>query len=202
MREPPHDAIRAGPDGKLRPRIVLTGTGGAGKTTLGRRLSDLLGVDLFELDELPHESRPGHPLSSEELRAFLAPRLLRSEAWIVESQLSEIPPEALRRATTVLWLDLPRSVRVWRIIRRHGIVLILGKRSGHGITRRRVLGDIRHGWSAHDRIAVEYEHQLGQLDIPAEVVRLRGRGSVARWLRDLEHAVVSGSGVADTGTSM
>jgi hypothetical protein len=137
--------------------------------------------------------RRTEPLSSEELRTFLAPRLEQSDAWIVESQLSGVPPEALQRATTVIWLDLPRGLRVWRIIQRHGIVLILGTRSGHGITRRRVLGDIRHAWRFHARIVAAYERELGRLEIPAaEIVRLRDRAAVASWVRDFEHAVASG----------
>jgi adenylate kinase family enzyme len=166
----------------------VTGPTGAGKTTRARRLSKLLGLELLELDELPFIIHPTKPLSSDELRASLTPRLREADAWIVDSEMSEVPPEAWQRATTVIWLDMPRNVRVWGILRRHGVVLVLGMRSGHGITRRRVLGDLRYAWRFHTHVTADYERRLLQLDLPADVVRTRDREAVERLIIDFEQS--------------
>jgi adenylate kinase family enzyme len=102
-----------------RPRrfAVIASASGCGKTTVGRAISERLGLPFVELDALHHG--PGwSAATAEELQARVQP-VLDSEAWVVDGNYrGKLGDAVLQRADVVVWLDLP--IRVWlpRLLRR------------------------------------------------------------------------------------
>lgn len=100
-------------------RVVVIGCSGAGKTTLARRLSAALGVPHIELDAIYHQ--PGwRPLDNQRFQAELSARMDASpHGWVTcgnyNSQTGDIH---LAQADTLVWLDPPRRVVMWRVITR------------------------------------------------------------------------------------
>lgn len=89
-------------------RIAILGGGGAGKSTLARRLGEALGLPVIHLDRLAFG--PGWTwLGGQVLHERLAP-LVAGEAWIVEGTYPEASALTLPAADLVIWLDQP----VWR----------------------------------------------------------------------------------------
>ena len=104
--------------GRMR-RVVVIGCSGAGKTTLARRIAAALGVAHIELDAIYHQ--PGwRPLDDVRFREALRARMAASpRGWVTcgnyNTQTGDIH---LAEADTLVWLDPPRSVVMWRVITR------------------------------------------------------------------------------------
>jgi adenylate kinase family enzyme len=97
-------------------RVQVIGAGGAGKSTLARRLAGRLGVPVVHLDA--HYWRPGwvptpDPEWRERVRA-----LMSAPAWVMDGNYSRTMEERFAASDTVLLLDLPRHVCLARIVRR------------------------------------------------------------------------------------
>ena len=101
----------------MAPKIAVIGTSGSGKTTVARELARRLGVPYVELDALFHG--PGWSETPvEEFRRRLA-AATDGGAWVVDGNYdSRLGDLVLRRADTVVWLDLPLRVALSRVTRR------------------------------------------------------------------------------------
>ena len=96
-------------------RIAILGGGGAGKSTLARRLGASLGLPVIHLDRIVFG--PGWlRREPEEVQSRLAAML--GDAWIVEGTYAEASALTLPRADLVLWLDQPAWRRLWRAWRK------------------------------------------------------------------------------------
>lgn len=89
--------------GTIGCRIVILGSSGSGKTWLGRRLGDLLGIEVFHLD--PYFWQPGwrEPDPGEFERANRD--LVANDRWIVEGNYSTTRALRLEAADTIIYLD-------------------------------------------------------------------------------------------------
>ncbi len=97
-------------------RVVIIGCSGSGKSTLARRLGDITGLPVTHLDALfwqPGWVEPDKASFHDEVR-----RLARGDRWIIDGNYSLSLPERLDRADTVIFLDIPRRLSMWRISRR------------------------------------------------------------------------------------
>ena len=102
-------------------RIVVTGARGSGKSSFALELGRILDIRVFHLDSLFW--RPGWiPCSPEERRSVLAD-IVRKEKWIIEGHADYKCANGtyeirLATADTVVFLDLPQWLCLWRILKR------------------------------------------------------------------------------------
>ena len=97
-------------------RILVLGRTGSGKTTLARELARELGVPHIELDALyfgPQFSTA--PLSVLRERVSAA---VSADRWVTDGNKSAVRDLVWPRADTVIWLDYPLRVSLWRLGRR------------------------------------------------------------------------------------
>ncbi|MGN8051417.1 AAA family ATPase [Curtobacterium sp. 22159] len=106
-----------GADDPLDPlprRVLVAGTSGVGKTTTAARIGSVLGVDHTEIDSLLHgpdwEPRPSFVADVE--------RFTRAAGWVTEWQYGTVRMLLAERADTLVWIDLPTVVGLWRLLRR------------------------------------------------------------------------------------
>jgi hypothetical protein len=99
-------------------RVVILGRGGAGKSTVGRRLSELVGLPVIELDK--HFWQPGLAPLSREKWVEVQRKLASQSRWIMDGDLGpyDALPVRLSMADTVLLLDFPLWLCLWRALRR------------------------------------------------------------------------------------
>jgi adenylate kinase family enzyme len=97
-------------------RIAVVGNSGTGKTSLARHLAHRLQVPYTELDAIFHQ--PGWTeLDPTEFRRRVA-ALVAEPRWVIDGNYKHVRDLIWQRADTVVWLDLPRSLVIRRIIRR------------------------------------------------------------------------------------
>ncbi len=100
-------------------RIAVVGTPGSGKTTVARDLAKRLGLDHIELDGIFHQAG-WQPLDRGELRRRLLARMdAATTGWTVCGNYTTAAGDILQaRADTMVWLDLPRGLIMWRVTQR------------------------------------------------------------------------------------
>lgn len=97
-------------------RVVIVGTTGAGKSTLAERLAARLGGAFVDIDALnwgPDWTPAPVPILRERLSAALA-----GDCWAVAGNYSKVRDIAWGRADTLIWLDYPLPLTLWRLFRR------------------------------------------------------------------------------------
>ncbi len=98
-------------------RIAIVGPGGAGKSTLARRLGALTGLPLIHMDR--ERWRPGWDEMPLEQWYPHVDELVARERWIIDGPLSDVQDVVFVRADVVVFLDCPRFRCLWHVARRH-----------------------------------------------------------------------------------
>jgi adenylate kinase family enzyme len=98
-------------------RIAVLGASGNGKTTVARALAARLHVPHVELDALHHGPNWAEP-PVDEFRSRVA-AAVDSDGWVADGDYSsKLGDLVLQRAETVVWLDQPLPLILWRLWRR------------------------------------------------------------------------------------
>lgn len=97
-------------------RILIVGSSGSGKSTLGRQLADRLGLPLIHLDQYFWES--GWKMVDGAEWRERNRQLIAGDQWIMDGNYSSTLLMRSDRADTLIFLDLPRWLCLWRIFRR------------------------------------------------------------------------------------
>ena len=98
-------------------RILVLGASGNGKTTVACTLAARLGVPHVELDALHHGPNWSEPPADEFRRRVAA--ALDGDGWVADGDYSsKLGDLVLERADTVVWLDQPLPLILWRLWRR------------------------------------------------------------------------------------
>ncbi|HYY43079.1 MAG TPA: DNA topology modulation protein [Pyrinomonadaceae bacterium] len=97
-------------------KVLVIGSGGAGKSTFARRLGSLLDIEVLHLDMLYW--RPGWVETPKPVWRDLVAELTKREQWIMDGNYSGTFDVRVAACDTVIFLDMPRRVCLWRIIRR------------------------------------------------------------------------------------
>ncbi|WP_421996116.1 hypothetical protein [Reyranella sp.] len=97
-------------------RVVVIGTTGAGKSRLAERLAEQTGLRVIELDAL-YWGRGWQPVPLDLFR-YRVECETRDEGWIVVGNYGQVRDLVWSNADTLIWLDLPLSLVMWRLMRR------------------------------------------------------------------------------------
>jgi adenylate kinase family enzyme len=169
-------------------RVSVVGASGSGKSTLARRLAAQLGAPYVELDAIHHQAG-WRSLPREEFRARVG-EIVGADRWVVDGNYRAVLDLVWARADTVVWLDLPRTRSVARVVRRTlrravtREVLWNGNREPvRGLVRLDPEHNIiRWAWVKQPLLAQQYEQAMAapanahltfhRLRTPAEVRRL------------------------------
>jgi adenylate kinase family enzyme len=97
-------------------RVLVIGAGGAGKTALALRLGDLLDLPVIHLDSLYW--RPGWQPTPQDEWQETVERLTERATWVMDGNYGGTLDLRLTAADTVIFVDRPRHLCLWRILKR------------------------------------------------------------------------------------
>jgi shikimate kinase len=98
-------------------RIAIIGSSGAGKSTLAQELGSILHIDPIHLDR--YFWKPGWKEKLKEDRVEILQDLVREKQWIIEGTYFTTSETRLKEADTIIFLDMPRLLCLWRVIKRY-----------------------------------------------------------------------------------
>jgi adenylate kinase family enzyme len=173
-------------------RICVVGNSASGKTTLARAAAATLDLPYLELDSIYHgpEWTP-RPEFRQEVEAFVS-----GDRWVVDGNYTRAGTmeTVWPRADALVWLDPPRRLVMWRVVRRTAKRLLTREELWNG-NRERIRNLIATDpeenivlwtWTRHDEVRREYQVALSEgtwRDLA--VHRLRDRRDVREFLTSL-----------------
>ncbi|MEM1282183.1 MAG: AAA family ATPase [Chlamydiota bacterium] len=101
---------------KTPKKIIITGTSGSGKTTVGQLLSTKTGIACTDLDDLfwLPEWKPRDKTDFEKKILSLA----TGDEWIISGNYSDLSHITWPKADMIIWLDFPLPTLLWRTFKR------------------------------------------------------------------------------------
>lgn len=94
-------------------RIYILGTIGSGKSTLARKLSSVLKIKKYDLDDIFWKEDYDHKRDENE-RNGLFHKVCMKKKWIIEWVYSRWIEKGIQRSDLVIFLDLSLPVLLWR----------------------------------------------------------------------------------------
>lgn len=104
-------------------RILVIGSGGAGKSTFARRLGLRLNIEVLHLDKFYWHAGWVETPKDEWLKTVEA--LLKRDSWIMDGNYSGTLDIRFKACDALVFLDMPRTLCLWRVLKR----LILYRRA-------------------------------------------------------------------------
>lgn len=99
-------------------RIYILGTVGSGKSSLTKKISSVLGIKAYDLDNIYWKKGYGIKRGeAERTRRFT--RLCNRKKWIIEGVYSAWIETGIKKSDIVVLLDIPLHSLIWRITKRY-----------------------------------------------------------------------------------
>ena len=99
-------------------KIHICGIYGSGKSTLAKILSKQLGIKSYSLDDIKYIIKYSKIRPVNE-RIKKVKEICRRDNWITEGTWSDYALDAFRKSDMVIFIDTPKRVCVFRILKRH-----------------------------------------------------------------------------------
>jgi adenylate kinase family enzyme len=97
-------------------RVLIIGSSGSGKSTFALRLSQMTGLEVIHLDRLFWH--PNWVDTPDEEWQKKVEDILEGDSWIIDGNYRGTMEMRLKKCDTVIFLDLPRTTCVYRILKR------------------------------------------------------------------------------------
>ncbi|MBN2051890.1 hypothetical protein JW756_00120 [Candidatus Woesearchaeota archaeon] len=98
-------------------RIYIIGNSASGKTSLAKKLSRILKIKNYDLDDFYWQKKFTKKRSREEIEK-LVKKATHKKKWIIEGVYSSCVTCSLDKADLIVWLDYPAHIITWRLLKR------------------------------------------------------------------------------------
>jgi len=166
-------------------RVLVIGPGGSGKSTFARQLGQILGIEVKHLDRFYWRAGWTKPSNEEWLQTV--DELTSGDSWIVDGNFGGTLAQRVARCDTIIFLDMPRLVCLWRITKRR---ILYRNRSRpdmtEGCTEKLDFEFIDWVWNYSKRSRPKVVKLLNENSETKKVVWLRSNADVERFFVNLE----------------
>lgn len=172
-------------------KILIVGTSGSGKSTLARKICAKTGLKDLELDAF-HWKPDWKMAELEEFRTAVRKAMASSAGFVIHGNYGKIADLTWGSADTVIWLDYPRSLVMWRVLRRTIWRVVTKKRlwSGNVETFRKSFLEkdsvIAWAWNTYWRRKEQFSRMMQENPYRiARFVRLRTPVETRKFLEEI-----------------
>ncbi len=155
------------------------GCGGSGKTVVGRRLAELINAPLTHLDGVYYDA-DWNPLPQEKFAA-LQEELVARPRWVIDGNYASTLPIRLKRADTVVFLDIPPIICLLGILQRRWRYRG-GQHTSQGVFDRITWGFIRYILGYRRQMRPKVRALIAEHAGHARVVTLTSRRAARRFV--------------------
>ena len=164
-------------------RVMIIGSGGAGKSVLAKELGQRTGLPVHHLDTVFW--KPGwEPMPKKEWGRKVA-ELARERAWIIDGNYSGTMDIRLKEADTIIFLDYSRWMNIYGIIKRR---IVYRKRSRpdmtEGCKEKLDWEFVKWVWNFEKEKAPLLREKLKKME-EKRVYHFRSRKELKAWLAGL-----------------
>ena len=168
-------------------RVLVIGPGGSGKSTFARRLGQLLGIEVKHLDSFYWRAGWTKPSNEDWIRTV--DELIGGESWIIDGNFGGTLTQRVERCDTIIFLDLPRLLCLWRITKRR---ITYRNRSrpdmAEGCAEKLDLEFISWVWNYSTRSRPKVVKLLNENQAIKKIVWLRSNADVEMFLNHVNRA--------------
>ena len=168
----------------LGQRIMIMGGSGSGKSTIARQIGELLNLPVVHMDTIWWQ--PGWVATPKEEAYARSMAAADAPEWVFDGNMSKTRDYRLARADTVIYLDFNRCICLWRVMKRR--VMYHGKSRPdmtQGCNEKIDWEFLKFVWSYPKRSRGQTIAWLNEIKPPKQVVQLKGRRAVKRFLQQL-----------------
>jgi adenylate kinase family enzyme len=170
-------------------KVLVIGPGGAGKSTFANRLGEILGITVVHLDSLYWQPGWVEPPKSEWLATVA--EVLGRDAWIMDGNYSGTLEVRLKACDAVVFLDLPRRLCLWRVVRRAAKYRNQTRPDmAKGCPERLSLAFLVWIWNYRRRTRPKILRLFAELKEEREIIWLRSSEEVEQFLAEARSAAV------------
>ena len=165
-------------------RVLIIGSGGAGKSTLARRLGEKTGIDVVHLDKIFWN--PGWvPTGKDEWREVVR-QALEKDSWIIDGNFGGTLEMRIQACDTIIFLDMPRHVCIYRILKRW-VMYSKDTRPdmAEGCEERFDFEFFMWVWNYPTRSKPEKELVLTRYADEKKIIRLRSNREIEQFLQEI-----------------
>ena len=163
-------------------RVAIIGCGGSGKTTIGRRIAAVIDAEITHLDAVYYDDE-WNKLPQEKF-AQIQEELVAADTWVIDGNYAGTLPIRLRRATHVIFLDLPAITCLWGIVQRRRRYRG-GQHKNDGVYDNINWGFIRYVWGYRREMAPRVRALIAAHAGHAQVHIVRSRRAANRLVEQL-----------------
>ncbi len=162
-------------------RVLVIGSGGAGKSTVAKRLGELLNIEVKHLDRAYWRAGWVEPSKEEWLKTVA--ELASADSWIMDGNFSGTLEQRLKSCDTVVFLDMPRLLCLWRVLKRR-VLYRKGSRPdmAEGCPEQLNLEFVSWIWNYSQRSRPKVVRLLKEHSEGKQVVWLRSNAEVEKFL--------------------
>ncbi|MDQ3801536.1 MAG: DNA topology modulation protein [Acidobacteriota bacterium] len=163
-------------------RVLVIGSCGSGKSTFARRLGEKTGLKVIHLDRLYWKPNWVGTTDEDEWKAAVE-KALAGEAWIIDGNYSGTMEMRLDKCDTVFFLDMPRALCVYRILKRLAFYR-KGRRPdmADGCDEKFDWEFVKWTWNYPLRSKPKVEALLKRFENEKKIIRLKSRREVENFL--------------------